>query len=1304
MTAIEGRGAPDDGLTAEQRRIVEWDDGPLVVVAGAGSGKTRVIIERVRRLLETKGAPAPAVPDEAGPDGVVPVGAGPEDVSVEVRAVRAGAAPAGLDGAGPAHAGAVAPQSGGAAGLVVAEASAADPDDPFGGPLLPEQILVLTYNVKAAGELADRFEATLGPAVRARLAVANFHGFCHRLLVESAPDAGLPSTPDVLDGVGQVLLLRDIRPGLPLLYYAGRGNPNLWLDRFVAFINRAKDELVSPDDFDAFVATEQAAFESRFGPCERALERLEALGAIDRGRKDAHDAYARYRAAVRAADGGDPAASPDFAKVEKAASREARRAVAGTGAVVAPRWLTPEQQAEADRLADTYVADGAALEVLRLAELAHVYHAYEAERERRGALDFGEQIAAVIRLFRRRPNVLRRWQRRFRYLLVDEFQDANVAQIELVEMLGRTPDRPDNVMVVGDDDQSIYRFRGASYAAFVELDERFARPPAHDPGGPAPGPPTRMRIEENFRSRPPVLVVADRLISRNALRYAPDKRLVPHRAPEGAPAVELVTCADPVDEAAAIVERIRDLARWDPASGGDPAVPWSSFAVLYRKHRHREAIVARLREEGIPYTVSGGLSLFAAPEIRDLEQALRALADPFADVALGRVLTAGPWRLDAVELLSVTRAARREGRHLLEVLREAAGAGAVTIDALPETGEDGDGAPAVEHGPAAGRTIALGPSTRVKLRRLLDTFDELAPAAPREGPFTILERYLERTATLLDLLVADTLEAKRAVANIASLMRFASDWQTEHPALALADFVDYLDAYQAAGGELPTSVELTEDVQGVRLMTLYQAKGLEYDHVFVPYLLEREWPVVGRDWSLFPRELLREAVPEGDIHTEEERRLLYVAMTRARESLVLTTHGGPTMDRQPSPFVVEVRDGAGPELVEEDRRATTGAPGARPGAGGTGASRGGTADDGDDAADLAGDARAVARLVALPSPRERRAALRHRAAELVSLIEGADPGAADGAAARAALVAELGRVGEAAATSADAARAAGLDPLTLRTVAADAGSGADLLAVAPLPPAFSYSQLDAYERCPLQYAFRHVYRIPTARAVAALTFGTTAHATFEAFTRERRERAARGEPPPTREDLGRLFAAAWEPEGFPDRTSEQAYRRRTASLLDNFWTGELANAGEALHEELPFELRIDPGDGTPVVRVGGSIDRVDRLPSGGLEVVDYKTGQLSSQKGVDESLQLTIYALACRDALQLGTPERVTLYFTEAATRMSTARTDAQLDAARDEILARAAVIRSGDFHATPSPKACGRCDYRAICPSRAET
>ena len=170
-------------LTPEQQRIVEFGDGPAVVIAGAGTGKTRVIVERVAWLLATK------------------------------------------------------------------------PD------LLPEQILVLTYNVKAARELRERIEQAVGASTAARLTVANFHSFCHRVLTESGPEVGFPARPDVLDGIGQFLLIRDIRPSLTLVYHSGEW----FFGDLVRFINRAKDELVTPDDFDAFVAREREVFEDRCG-------------------------------------------------------------------------------------------------------------------------------------------------------------------------------------------------------------------------------------------------------------------------------------------------------------------------------------------------------------------------------------------------------------------------------------------------------------------------------------------------------------------------------------------------------------------------------------------------------------------------------------------------------------------------------------------------------------------------------------------------------------------------------------------------------------------------------------------------------------------------------------------------------------------------------------------------------------------------------------------------------------------------------------------------------------------------------
>ncbi len=1217
-------------MTVEQQRIVEWGDGPLVVIAGAGTGKTRVIIERIRWLMESKGA-------------------GNRD---------------GRSGPGPANLAAL-----------------------FNGPLLPEQVLVLTYNVKAARELSERLNDAVGPAIRARMSVSNFHSFCHRILTESAGDAGLPARPDVLDGVDQVLLLRDIRDQLPLVYHS-----DWWLGQFVGFINRAKDELVTPARFEAFVSGERLAFEAAHGPYEPVAAELEAR-ALVRGQRDVRAAYASRRRHERAEAAGRDAGPYDAEADRKAADREARRVVGGTGYAVSRGQIPAELHDQVDELAATYVRDGAALEVMRLGELAAVYRAYQAELARRGALDFGEQIAAVTTLFKARPNVLRRWQRQFRYILVDEFQDANVAQIELVELIGRTPDRPDNVMVVGDDDQSIYRFRGASFAAFAEFDARFSGAPAHDPSAVAPGPPARLRIEQNFRSVDRILTAANRLIARNGTRFEPDKRLRTERVP-GEP-VDLLICAGPEDEAVAVVDAVRALVDPERARAEHRRPAWSEVAILYRMHRHRDAIVARLRDEDIPHTVVGGLSLFEAPEIRDLEQSLRAIADPHDDVAFTRMMTAGPWRLDALEILDVSRTASFAKRHLVDVVRDVVASGELAVD-RPSPSADGGAAP-LPRG-----TVPVAPETRARLRRMVGVLEELAPLTWREGPFTIAQRFLERSGQLLDLIAVDTLEAHRMVANIASFLRFASDWQGGSPSGTLAGFVAYLDAYRDAGGELPTSVELTEDVDGVRLMTLYQAKGLEFPAVFVPGLLEGEWPA--REWGggLFPQELLREAIPGGDLHTDEERRLLYVAMTRARDRLTLTTHAGPSAKRSPSPFVAELVDGAGDELRVTDRT-SDGAAGSTPAA-----ARNGVPEDGDGALDEADDpllrtSTLVRRVMPLPTRRERRLAIRLRATELVGLLEGTSPDDPEAASARERLAADLARTGLAASDAADTARAQGLDPLSLRGLALDSGAGSSLLQVAPLPRSFSYTQFSTYERCPLQYAFSNVYGIPTDRTVGAFTFGTTAHETFEAFTKERRERLARGDPAPTRDDLERLFRDRWTPSGFGDGATAERYARRVDTLLDNFWDGEVRTVATAMHEELWFDLTLDPGDGSPPVVVSGSIDRIDRLPTGGVEVVDYKTGRQGTQKSVDESLQLSIYALACRDLLGLGTPELVTLYYTESATRMSTTRTDEQLDAARADILARAALIRSGDFAATPSERACRYCDYAAMCPGRVQ-
>ena len=321
----------------------------------------------------------------------------------------------------------------------------------------------------------------------------------------------------------------------------------------------------------------------------------------------------------------------------------------------------------------------------------------------------------------------------------------------------------------------------------------------------------------------------------------------------------------------------------------------------------------------------------------------------------------------------------------------------------------------------------------------------------------------------------------------------------------------------------------------------------------------------------------------------------------------------------------------------------------------------------------------------LPTKRERRLELRLRAGELVGMIEATDAPIPRTPPPAPSSPRSWPRWGSAPPWRRCLPGRAGLDPITFREIAGDSGTGTNLLEIVPLPARSATRRLDLRG---VPHALRLRLRLPhpepSRAAGGALTFGSTAHDAFEAFTKDRRERLARGEEPPTRDDLERLFRERWVPTGFGDRATEETYQRRVTTLLDNFWNGEVATLGEAIEEERKFELVIEDPSGAPPVVVTGSIDRIDRLPSGGIEVIDYKTGKVSSQKGVDESLQLSIYALACRDALGLGTPERVTLYFTESALRLSTTRSDEQLDLARADVLARVARMRAGEFAATP--------------------
>jgi RecB family exonuclease len=494
-------------------------------------------------------------------------------------------------------------------------------------------------------------------------------------------------------------------------------------------------------------------------------------------------------------------------------------------------------------------------------------------------------------------------------------------------------------------------------------------------------------------------------------------------------------------------------------------------------------------------------------------------------------------------------------------------------------------------------------------------------------------------------------------------------------------------------------------VDGVQLMTVYQAKGLEFEAVVVPRLVDGQFPDTRDEQRLLPIELLKQT-PPADFAIDEERRLLFVAMTRAKSRLLLTALQPAGSRVQPSRFVGELERGGGDEPVSSDDyvRVVPADVAVEYRAAGPQAE---VEEAAASAAESAPETTTqLLKMMPVPLAHERRFALRRRAVEIMGMLEGLDP---DDHAGRADLTRELVDVAEAAAGAADEARMHGLDPLTLDVVSHHAPAGEALLEIASLPPSFSHSQLRTYSECPLQYAFQRVYRIPVAETPGYFEFGHVIHQAFEVYARKRHDAVAAGSPAPGYETLREAFAEAWRPRNFADEHAARHYAERAEPALQRFYEREVANLAEAVGFEVGFTLQLLAGGDEPPVQLYGVIDRIDRHPDGTIEITDYKTGRSKNQEDVDRDDQLSAYALAMASGAvfdpatkeRLPAASKLTLYFTERDLALSTTRTPEQLDEFRQQVIEKARRIRSGDFTATPDMWRCGRCEYRLICPSR---
>ena len=482
----------------------------------------------------------------------------------------------------------------------------------------------------------------------------------------------------------------------------------------------------------------------------------------------------------------------------------------------------------------------------QLAAAVKLFRAYRKQTREEKLLDFDDLLVQVVELLHRRPEVQQRFVKRFTSILVDEYQDSNFAQERMVELLAGGG----NVCVVGDDDQSIYRFRGASLASL----ERFARA--------FPGAAT-LTIGRNRRSSANIVAAASALIANNPRRL--EKSLSAGRSP--GPRIALWQCADSLAEALAIATEVKRL-----AAGG---MPLRRIALLVRTNALARPLVAALRAARIPHQLWGVRGFYRRPEVLDAIAYLRLLDDPGAEVALARLAARPGLGLDPEEVLDRLRRARGKGEPPLAAVEASAG-GAAWVSVVRQL-------------------IAAGARLGVD-----ELFFELMNQT----------RYLDLASFETE---ADRRQAAANLGRFAELLASYCEARRDH---SLRAFLAYLDLVLLS--ETDEEVAGSEDVEeAVQVMTIHQAKGLEFDAVFVPALVEGRLPHSRRpDRFTLPAQLVPEA-PGREDQVAEERRLAYVAMTRARNRLYLTWagryEGGKTWQR--SRFLEEI-EAAGAERFQ----------------------------------------------------------------------------------------------------------------------------------------------------------------------------------------------------------------------------------------------------------------------------------------------------------------------------------------------------------------------------------------------------
>lgn len=724
----------------------------------------------------------------------------------------------------------------------------------------------------------------------------------------------------------------------------------------------------------------------------------------------------------------------------------------------------------------------------RLREVADTYHVYQQLLLENNALDFGDLINYTLRLLRTRPRVLNQLRRRFKYILVDEFQDTNYAQYELMKLLAAPAN---NITVVGDDDQAIYKFRGASISNILEFKRDW--PSCKE-----------VFLTQNYRSYQNILDTAYKFIQLNnpyrlEVKLAGgnnatlSKKLVAAR--EGKGKISHFAYRDAQEEAEGVIKKIIELKEAHNAA-------WSDFAILVRANASAPHFLRELKRCQTPFEYVASKGLYAEPIIVEVLNYLRALDNHYDSHVLYRVLTSESFQIPPEDIVRIAAYAQKKAASLYDAVLKCEDAG---------VSEEG----------------------KARLERFLAMFTSHTALLAQHSAAEIYVQVVhdlgieERVAH-----PALARDAQYLAAFYERIRRFELDAH-DHSTHAFLQILN-LEIEAGEEGTLPQNFEEGPDT--VKVITIHSAKGLEWEYVFIPHLIDRRFPSIERrDQIELPEALIKETLPEGDVHLQEERRLFYVALTRARDGVFFShaqDYFGKTA-RRPSRFLHELG------FISEE----------------------------------------IPKIV--PSKK--------------------------------------------------APRMPALET-----------SQAKNSVRYSVPESFSFTSVSTFLKCPLEYKFRYLLRLPTA-GNAWFSFGSTIHKTLEEFMRlwQGRQRIVQGAlfDAPSREaavpkfdELMAIYERSWIDDWYDNAEQKTEYRTvKGPQLLKNFFDHFISTKPSPKYLEKLFKIAMGP------YKFVGKIDRVDANTDGSI-IIDYKTGEKARKLGKVDYDQLIIYQIAAQEFLR----ERVT--------------------------------------------------------------